>query len=40
VNLHAPALADGLDHFYQVIRELFSSGNLGGVRIHGRLARS
>lgn len=40
VKLHGPALADGLDRFYRVIRELFSSGNLGGVRIHGRLARS
>jgi sarcosine/dimethylglycine N-methyltransferase len=40
VKLHGPALTENLDHFYQVIRDLFSGGNLGGVKIHGRLARS
>jgi cyclopropane fatty-acyl-phospholipid synthase-like methyltransferase len=40
VKLHGRPLAAHLDHFYRVVSELFSNGNLGGVRIYGKLARS
>lgn len=38
IDRHGEELVDGLDHFYASINDLFSGGNLGGLRLTARLS--